>query len=318
MATNPKPTRRNDVIHCENCGEDYSVTYKRCPFCDERPGKNGRPKTTPGGRRVAGGAGRGSGRPVNPLQIAGLVITLVLIIAAMYIVFSSLAPLFEKGGEKPGSASTGNASASQSAPGTSTSQPDASVADDPEPPPPVAAVVNSLTLSTNDFTLRANESYRITATVDPADAEITWTSSDETLATVGADGTVTNVNAGSSKQTAVITAAAGDKTVECLVRCNGGSSGSAVTPGTTTPGTTTPSGGGTASPGSTGTVTGAGSGLNVRSGPGSSNPAIASILNGNTVTILEDMGNGWYRITFIGSGGQPTEGYVSKNFIAVN
>ena len=24
-----KPIRRNDVIHCENCGEDYSVTYKR-------------------------------------------------------------------------------------------------------------------------------------------------------------------------------------------------------------------------------------------------------------------------------------------------
>ena len=23
-----KPIRRNDVIHCENCGEDYSVTYK--------------------------------------------------------------------------------------------------------------------------------------------------------------------------------------------------------------------------------------------------------------------------------------------------
>ena len=28
------PSRRNDVIRCENCGEDYSITYKRCPFCD--------------------------------------------------------------------------------------------------------------------------------------------------------------------------------------------------------------------------------------------------------------------------------------------
>ena len=33
------PPRRNDVIRCEKCGEDYSVTYKRCPFCDERPGR---------------------------------------------------------------------------------------------------------------------------------------------------------------------------------------------------------------------------------------------------------------------------------------
>ena len=69
-----KPIRRNDVIHCENCGEDYSVTYNRCPFCDERPAKNGRPRTA-GGRRVAGG-GR-SGRPANPLQVAALVGSLV-------------------------------------------------------------------------------------------------------------------------------------------------------------------------------------------------------------------------------------------------
>ena len=84
-----KPIRRNDVIHCENCGEDYSVTYKRCPFCDERPAKNGRPRTA-GGRRVAGG-GR-SGRPANPLQVAALVGSLVLIIVAMYIVFTSWLP----------------------------------------------------------------------------------------------------------------------------------------------------------------------------------------------------------------------------------
>ena len=24
------------VFRCENCGEDYSITYKRCPFCDEK------------------------------------------------------------------------------------------------------------------------------------------------------------------------------------------------------------------------------------------------------------------------------------------
>ena len=46
--------------------------------------------------------------------------------------------------------------------------------------------------------------------------------------------------------------------------------------------------------------------------------AIATILEGNTVTILEDMGNGWYRISFIGSGGRATEGYVSKDYIKVS
>lgn len=59
-------------------------------------------------------------------------------------------------------------------------------------------------------------------------------------------------------------------------------------------------------------------GLFVRSGPGSGNEAIATILEGNTVTILEDMGNGWYRISFIGSGGRATEGYVSKDYIKVS
>ena len=32
MAKNQEPIRRNDVIRCEKCGEDYSVTYKSYPF----------------------------------------------------------------------------------------------------------------------------------------------------------------------------------------------------------------------------------------------------------------------------------------------
>ena len=85
MTTNQEPTRRNDVIRCEQCGEDYSVTYKCCPFCDERPG---RPRAGTAGRRVAGGA--------NPLQVIGLVISLALIIAALFIVFTTLSPLLNK------------------------------------------------------------------------------------------------------------------------------------------------------------------------------------------------------------------------------
>ena len=277
-----KPIRRNDVIHCENCGEDYSVTYNRCPFCDERPAKNGRPRTA-GGRRVAGG-GR-SGRPANPLQVAALVGSLVLIIVAMYIVFTSLAPLFSKGEDDPGG--------SQADPGASTSQtgPDASSTpsgsqgdiSQPEPEPPVTG-----------------ESATIQAAVVPADAEITWSSSDESAATVSPEGVVSNVNTGSSQVKVTITATAGDKTAECVVFCRAGG------------------GAGSSSSGTTGTVTGAGSGLFVRSGPGSGNEAIATILEGNTVTILEDMGNGWYRISFIGSGGRATEGYVSKDYIKVS
>ncbi len=74
----PSASRRSDVVRCEKCGEDYSVTYKRCPFCDERPGRGGVV-----GKRVANTRGGGYGRPVNPVQIVGLVVSLVLIIAAL-------------------------------------------------------------------------------------------------------------------------------------------------------------------------------------------------------------------------------------------
>ena len=70
-----QPLIRNDVIRCEKCGEDYSVTYKRCPFCDERPGRPG-----------VGHSGR------HPVQLVGLVISLAIIAAAVFIVFTYVSP----------------------------------------------------------------------------------------------------------------------------------------------------------------------------------------------------------------------------------
>lgn len=65
-----------EMIRCENCGELYSATYRCCPFCDERPG-----------RRVDDYKHR------NPIQIAVLIVTMVVILAAAFIVFSKVAPL---------------------------------------------------------------------------------------------------------------------------------------------------------------------------------------------------------------------------------
>ena len=33
MANKRTTGTRSAVIRCPNCGEDYSVTYKRCRFC---------------------------------------------------------------------------------------------------------------------------------------------------------------------------------------------------------------------------------------------------------------------------------------------
>ena len=315
MTTNQEPSRRNDVIRCEQCGEDYSVTYKCCPFCDERPG---RPRAGVQGRRVAGSG-------ANPLQIAGLVISLVLIISALFIVFTTIYPLL--GNDDPVS--------SQSQPSSSQSQPagnsssdisggDSSSGDISQPDlPPVTEQVNSITLNKTDFTLQASEHYTLKVTVDPADAKVTWTSSNEDIAFVDENGIVTNVNTGSSQVKVTITATAGDKSAECDVYCRGGSTGVVYQPpqqpDDSDPDVSQPDN--TDAPSTvnkTGTVTGAGSGLNVRSGPGSSNSVIASLSNGASVTIAEDTGTGWYKITFAGAGGRDTEGYVSKDFITVD
>ena len=53
--------KKAEMIYCERCGEDYSATYRRCPFCDERPG-----------RRIDDRGTRG------PLQVAVLVVTLIM------------------------------------------------------------------------------------------------------------------------------------------------------------------------------------------------------------------------------------------------
>lgn len=315
MATKQEPIRRNDVIRCEKCGEDYSVTYKRCPFCDERPGRSPRAGAASGGRRVAGD---GYSR-ANPLQVGVLILSVVLIIAAAFIVFSTLAPLF--GGDDPApSQSQPGSSVSQSAPGTGdvstgdvstgdVSTGDASTGDvSQSEQPPVTITVNSLKLDKSDFTLKANESAAITAATDPAGLQVTWTSSNESAAKVDANGMVTNVNTGSSQVKVTITATVGDKSAECTVYCRGGSSGSGSS-GSGSSGVTSAT---------SGKVSGAAYGLNVRSGPGSSYEAIASLNNGTTVKILEDTGSGWYKISFDGVGGKDTVGYVSKDYISAN
>lgn len=304
MTTNQEPNRRNDVIRCEQCGEDYSVTYKCCPFCDERPG---RPRAGVSGRRVAG-------QGANPLQVVGLVLSLVLIISALFIVFSTISPLLsDKDPVSSQSQSSVSASVSQSDPDISdpdtsvpdVSSPDASMDGDvsqPEDPVVNNTTVKSIQLSSADITLSANETHTLKVTVDPSDAKVTWTSSDKKAAIVDENGKVTNVNTGSSQVKVTITATAGDKSAQCTVYCRGGSGSSSDSP---------------SSAAKAGTVSGADGGLNVRSGPSSSNEVIASLSNGASVTILEDSGSGWYKISFSGIGGKDTVGYVSKNFISV-
>lgn len=306
--TTEKVIRRTDVIRCENCGEDYSVTYKRCPFCDERPGRTGI-----GGRRAAGG-GQG---PVNPIQVIGLVISLVLIITALFIVFKYIGPLLfgEKdpaGSSVSTSQSQGSQDSSSAGSGSDTSQSQGGDVSQPETPD---VSVTSITLNKTDITLRSDEIITLVATVAPAGADVTvqWSSSNTDVLTVDADGTLKNVNKGTSLTKVIVTASAGDKSAECIVYCrpSGTASGGSETGGQT--GTGTGSTSGPVSPNTPGTIVNAGSGLNIRSGPGSDYEKVASASNGAKIVILEDTGTGWYKIDY---GGGKT-GYVSSDYVSV-
>lgn len=289
MAPKKAPPRRNtDVIRCERCGEEYSTTYKRCPFCDERPG--GRGYAPVGGKRVSGGG-------PNPLQVGGLIVSLILIITAAVIVFKYISPAIF--GDK-GSSSV---STSQSTPGSSQ---DGSSGDSSQ-----VQAANSVTLSRTEVSLAAGEDYPLTATVDPEGVKVTWESSDTSVATVDENGNVKNVYTGTDKVTVTITATAGDKSAQCQVTCTGTgtgtSSGSSGQTGTS---------GGTLAPNTEAVITGADGGLNIRSGPGTNYEAKASTTDGATVTVLEDAGNGWYKIKFALGYGKYDEGYVMGTYLA--
>ena len=75
----------------------------------------------------------------------------------------------------------------------------------------------SLSLNKNSFTLsKAGATYRLKYTLSPEGGKVTFSSSDEKVATVNGKGTVTAVAPGS----AVITVSSGDLTAQCTVKCS--------------------------------------------------------------------------------------------------
>jgi hypothetical protein len=80
----------------------------------------------------------------------------------------------------------------------------------------IPKLVESITLEPEELEIKSGETFVFTATVLPENAEdrtVTWTSSNEDVASVSQNGTLTAKEAGE----AVITAMAGGKTAECSV-----------------------------------------------------------------------------------------------------
>lgn len=363
------------LIHCDACGEDYSATYKRCPFCGEPPqgsratraprdlrandlddeedgyvfdgqdafeddpepvrpvrqkgGKrlatNGssrravsssrtaaRSESSSAGRRSSGSGPASSGRrdsgaggedrrppePINWPRLITYLCSLVIIAAALVIVFTVIYPQLRQDPAADNSASQAPEDSQQpSSPSTA------------EPETPLTA----LSLDAGEITLPAGGTHQFVLTLDPLDwaGTVTWTSSDESVATVDSTGLVTNVNTSQTTGQATITVTAGGLTAQCAVSCSGVEAPVASDPPVTT---TQPSSGGL-TPGAA-TIINASGGVRVRSGPGTSYEILASLFNGNSITVVSDAGDGWYEITFVGSGGEETTGYIMGDYIS--
>ena len=270
---------------CPVCGEKYSDTYRSCPFCEEEKNfRRGKSPKRKGGHRVSQGIGEKLGWGQNPAgsENPGIVSS--------------------EGGSSSGAASSGASSG-----GASSSGEEPVV--DPEPAgltyEAAFALPDGLTLSKTDYSTNVGDPD-VTLSVSGGSGSYTWLSENDAIATVSESGKVTAVANG----TVNILVTDGNQKAVCIVRVKGGSA--PATP--TTPTDPTPTGGslklGAA------TVINAPGGVNVRSGPGTENEAIASLVNGNDVTIKADAGNGWYEITFVGNGGVDTDGYVKGEFLA--
>ena len=284
---------------CPVCGEKYSDTYRSCPFCEEEKNfRRGKGPKRKGGHRVRQG---------GPSLLSPVLVIAILLMAALLIYLLFGKAIGEKlgWGQDPSGSEPSGAVSSQGSSGASSSGEEPVV--DPEPAgltyEAALALPDGLTLSKTDYSTNVGDPD-VTLSVSGGSGSYTWLSENDAIATVSESGKVTAVANG----TVNILVTDGNQKAVCIVRVKGGSD--PVTPAVD-PGPT----GGSLKLGAA-TVINAPGGVNVRSGPGTENEAIASLVNGNDVTIKADAGNGWYEITFVGNGGVDTDGYVKGEFLA--
>lgn len=200
------------TIRCPKCGEEYSDSYKSCPFCQEDEAiRRGKPLRRRGGKRLdkrKRSAGAGG---------VMLLVTAVIIIGVVGFVFfgDQVAGLMGIRTEQDEVDVPDTLQADTDDGGDAIPEEDASGEEtDPQTPDVPQEPAGPLALDRDAMTIPAGETALLTAT--GGTGEVTWTSSNENIATV-ANGSVTGVAGG----TVTITAAAGEETVSCSVTVTG-------------------------------------------------------------------------------------------------
>ena len=204
-----------DLIKCPVCGEKYSSSYRRCPFCEEED----RPRKVSGKRR--GGHHVAERKHTHSARGPLIAVLLVVLVVFSWYLFGG------KFMEKIQEDRANDVENVDPAPVDPTpDEPTPPVVEDPEPATPTVDP-SALTVGTNvGTTLKKDDSGRFDCTIRMSDsiqlilrgtdAAATWSSEDTSVVTVSADGKLKPVKAG----TANVTASVGGATVRCVVRIN--------------------------------------------------------------------------------------------------
>lgn len=209
-----------DLIRCPQCGEQYSSSYPRCPFCEEEDNGGARRLRYQPRRHIADRQKAQSAR-------GGMILVLIAVLALLswYLFGDNIArrdepnkqgdtpssqngqpsvpannpnasdPFFEPGGEDPPSADSLPSAGSPSSTGENNQT--------AEQPPVENVDVSGAKLNRDDFTL-GYEGEKFTIKLSGTEATPTWSIDNPNVATIAVDGTVTAV-------------ANGDTTVHCKV-----------------------------------------------------------------------------------------------------
>ena len=219
-----------DLIKCPICGEEYSPSYRSCPFCEEGDGP---------------AAKRAPRRHITTRQKAqsargGMIVVLVLVLALFgWYLFGDRLPRSDAPAEDTAAEDVQGAKPAESAAPGQTAEPSDGEAPAPaeepggsEDTPPAAddaphVDASSLAMKTNvsgtlpkdpgtdwyDCSILMTDNIRLIVTgtdVTPS----SWTSDNTGVVTVGSDGKLTPVSSGKANVTATV----GDAKVTCIIR----------------------------------------------------------------------------------------------------
>ena len=297
---------------CPDCGEKYSDSYKYCPFCEEE-------------EILKEGKGRGSRRARQSKGFS--VLTPVLIV--LIIVMAGLLMSLLKSDKQPTEPVTPGVVVTPVTPGTDNAAPDDQeepddntdpgvMPDEPdtEPAEPDTNTGSGGNTNTGTNTSAAGGEATIVNAATGVNVRPDASTSGTPIASLKNGDKVQVVrDAGNGWYEITFSGPGGRDTTGYVkgdfLSTTAGSSATTTTPSTTTSTSTST---GSLKTGSA-KVTNAAGGVNVRPGPSTSGAPVASLKNGDAVQIVRSAEDGWYEITFTGSGGKDTTGYMKGDYL---